>query len=237
MVWLILNSNDNSVSVIYELLLKAYGPQGWWPLLSRAGQPGVDSLGYHKGNYEFPKTDHDRFEICVGAILTQNTAWTNVLKALQSLVHSKVFSKKDMVKLTPEHLAGFIRSAGYHNQKAKKLLLFLKYEGPFSRDGLLGIWGIGPETADSMLLYAYKELVFVIDAYTKRIFSRIGLVSANANYDQMQSFFHKNLPNNVEVYQEFHALIVEHAKQHCSTKPLCGSCPLLSKCEFGKNLI
>ncbi len=237
MVRSFLNRHADFIGVVhsaYSILREAYGPQGWWPLFSRRNTLGFDGKGYHKGDYSYPRTDNDRFEISVGAILTQNTAWTNVEKALHSLVFNNAFSTAAIRSLPTAELAQCIRSAGYHNQKAKKLHAYLNYKGPIAREGLLSIWGIGAETADSILLYAFNKPIFVIDAYTRRIFSRMGVISEKATYDEVQSFFHKALPKKTQVYQEFHALIVEHAKQHCRTKPLCVSCPLQPLCEYSK---
>ena len=221
---------------VYRILLKAYGPQGWWPMLRRAGTPGFDSHGYHRGDYSYPKSDADQFEIAVGAILTQGTAWKNVETALLCMLGRKIVSREAISMLPEKELARCIRSSGYHNQKAKKLKAFVAYRGEITMQGFLSVWGIGPETADSIVLYAYSQSFFVVDAYTRRIFSRIGLIREKDRYDSIQAFFQKNLPGKIDLYQEYHALIVEHAKQHCRVKPLCKSCPLLPLCALGKSL-
>jgi len=199
------------INKVYSILLKEYGKQGWWPL-----------HGDHSG--KLPQNDAERFEICLGAILTQNTAWKNVEKALKNF---KTISRKEINQLTDEQLKEIIRPAGYYNQKTKKIREFLKLK-EFTREKLLQTWGIGPETADSILLYAYQEPFFVIDTYTKRIFSRLGLDFTD--YNNLQNIFHTSLKKDPEIYKEYHALIVEHCKRHCLTKPKCENCPLLNIC-------
>lgn len=202
---------------VYNLLMKEYGPQGWWPLscLQRNG------CSYHKGDYSYPKNSKQRFEICVGAILTQNTSWKNVEKALLNLKGN--IDAKKIVSMSPDKLAELIRPAGYFNQKAKKLKIFSKFflnlKKTPSRDELLSIWGIGPETADSILLYAYNIPSFVIDAYTKRFLIKLKLADEKTSYDDMKKLFEKVVKKEFKVYQEYHALIVEHAKRYYSKKP------------------
>lgn len=227
----------NRFRKIYSILYREYGPQGWWPLTPR----GKTRTKHHSGR---PKTEGDRFEIMIGAILTQNTAWTNVEKALEQLHKSRLVRHDVLLKVRKDKVAGLIRSAGYYNQKAERLLLvskFVKAHGMKSllakdvselREMLLAVKGIGPETADSIMLYAFEKPSFVIDAYTKRIFSRIGLCDADVSYDELQEMFVKNLDPDVDVYQEYHALIVEHAKRHCRTKPDCKGCPVSGICRY-----
>ncbi len=134
-----------------------------------------------------------------------------------------------------------MKPAGYFNQKSKKLKTLSEFwislkRGHPSRDSLLSLWGIGPETADSILLYAFKVPVFVVDAYTRRIFSRLGFISAKADYEEIRSLFESRLPSEYSLFQEYHALIVEHAKRYCLTKPLCQDCPLKKECEWGREL-
>ena len=149
----------------YNKLYSLYGPQGWWPIEGK----------YHKNNFLYPKNENQKFEICIGAILTQNTSWKNVEKALQKMHENNLIDAKKISRINDNKLARVIISSGYHNQKAKKLKMFAKFylslknKTPL-RSELLEIWGIGPETADSILLYAYNYPTFVIDAYTKRIF-------------------------------------------------------------------
>jgi endonuclease III related protein len=218
---------------IYRQLLKLYGPQGWWPLLELEGSVGKNPTktgsvrGYHPGDYSYPKTDSQRFEICVGAILTQNTAWPNVEKAFLNMRRLHLLSPGAIMKAEPAKLGEAIRAAGYYNQKAKKLKIFAEFysrlpaEGAGlknkkrapSRDELLSLWGIGPESADSMLLYAFKIPSFVVDAYTRRIFSALGCFDKDERYDTIKQMFEKAIPKDYRIYQEFHALIVEHAKR------------------------
>jgi len=226
---------------LYERLLAAYGPQGWWPLPSRAGKRGFDSRGYHRGSYRWPRTAAERFEIIMGAILTQNTAWTNVEKALDRLHEEGLALPADLAAVPAARLSRLIRSSGYFNQKAKKLretaLAFLGTSalsegGTPSRERLLSLWGIGPETADSILLYAFRQPVFVVDAYTRRFLERVGIIEDGAGYDAIQQLFHHGLPADHETYNEMHALIVEHAKRHCRAAPVCRGCPVSRSCRY-----
>ena len=221
---------------IYSILLKSYKPQGWWPL-----SKGKIQTKHHNGP---PKNDKDRFEIIVGAILTQNTSWKNVELAIENLNRNNLLSIEKIRKIPVKKLARLIRSSGYHNQKADRLKIMANYlsknqikklfKKPAQelRKELLSIKGIGPETADSIILYSAQKPVFVVDAYTKRIFSRIGLINEKADYDEIQNFFMKKLENKTKIFKEYHALIVEHAKIHCKTKPLCGGCPIKKLCRY-----
>ncbi len=223
-----------NIKKIYNCLLSEYGPQGWWPLLDFRGRNPTKTgsiKGYHPRDYSFPKNDRQRFEICCGAILTQSVAWSSVEKALMNLKKIKAIEATAINKINIEKLKSAIKPAGYFNQKAKKLKEFAKFyislkgKTP-TREQLLSVWGVGRETADSILLYAYKVPIFVVDAYTKRIFSKLGFFKESADYDEIRELFEKNLPKDFKIYQEFHALIVEHAKRHY-TKKLCGiNCPL-----------
>lgn len=225
---------------IYDILQREYGPQGWWPVTDdEKTQPS-----YHKGDYTFPRTNQQLFEIMVGAILTQNTSWKNVEKALMQLNHYQLLSADAITKIHLKTLAKHIRSSGYHNQKAKKLKHLVQFleQYPFPelkkrtaselRELLLNVHGIGPETADSIVLYAFNKPLFVIDAYTKRIFSRIGLCKEDVSYDELQHKIVNELIDEVQIYNEYHALLVEHAKRYCRTKPLCEDCPLKNGCTF-----
>ncbi|MEK6816474.1 MAG: hypothetical protein AABY09_02590 [Nanoarchaeota archaeon] len=224
------------LSLVYSLLLKEYGNQGWWPL----SKDGLHSL-HHKGA---PASDKDRFEIMVGAILTQNTAWTNVEKALHNLNKEKLLDLNRMHNADTNYLASLIRPSGYYNIKAKKLknltsflLTFRSFDELFRheniRELLLSVNGIGPETADSIILYSAEKPYFVIDAYTRRIFSRV-LGKEFSTYHEWQMLFMDNLKHDTEMFKEYHALIVEHAKNHCKTKPICEGCPLSRKCNYLK---
>ena len=200
--------------------MKSYGPQGWWPLLDVKGTNPTKTgsiQGYHPGDYSYPKDDRQKFEICIGAILTQNTSWPNVEKALLNLDKIDAIDPKRIMKLDDKTITEAIRPAGYFNQKAKKLRIFSEYylnlrgRTP-ARDDLLDVWGIGPETADSILLYAYKEPQFVVDTYTRRILKSIGIIDDKSSYDDIKTLFEREIEKKYEIYQEFHALLVEHAK-------------------------
>ncbi|MBI2663718.1 endonuclease III domain-containing protein [Candidatus Woesearchaeota archaeon] len=184
----------------YKRLLEKHGAQGWWPL---NGQ-------YNPGDYSHPKNEAQRFEICVGAILTQNTAWKNAEKALKEMIKQKLLSAEAITESPLQKLSAAIKPAGYYNQKAKKLKIFSKFFAETKkpeREQLLGLWGIGEETADSILLYAYKQPEFVVDAYTKRLFK------LNKPYAEIKAMFENALPKDYRIYNEFHALIVAEGKR------------------------
>lgn len=226
---------------LYRKLLSTYGPQGWWPLTAVSASGGgsqptkTGSLqGYHPGDYSYPHTDSERFEICVSAVLTQNTAWPNVEKALLRLISTVgELSPATVMALDEEVLKEAIRPAGYYNQKAAYLRAFAAFyqdiDGRIpTRSELLSVKGVGKETADSILLYAYKVPVFVVDAYTKRILCGLDVIEEDAGYDEVQALFHSWLKKDVVVYQEFHALLVEHAKRWYAKKPYSKNDPLAS---------
>jgi endonuclease III related protein len=209
---------------VYQRLLGRYGPQQWWPA-------------------ESP------FEVVVGAILTQSTAWQNVARAIANLKAAAVLSPQALLALPEEELAALIRPSGYFRAKARKLRAFLavladEYEGdldrlfalstPVLRERLLAIYGIGPETADSIALYAGGHPLFVVDAYTRRVFERLGLADERVTYAELQRLFSENLPLDVCLYNEYHALIVRHGKYVCRTQPRCGDCVLLAICPTGR---
>ncbi len=191
-------------------------------------------------------SEKECLEICLGAILTQNTNWENVRKALARLKAARVLDLEKLLRISPPKLEALIRSSGYFRQKSRKIKVFA--EEAFERGGslknwlsgslrnarkeLLELWGIGPETADSILLYAFKHPVFVIDAYTMRISRRLGWMRT-PEYSRLQKFFKKNLPRKSFLYAEFHALLVALAKNHCRTKPVCLGCPVLDSCVHG----
>ncbi len=203
---------------IYQKLFDTYGSQHWWP-------------------------GDSPFEVMVGAILTQNTNWQNVEKALRNIKDADLLEPmalfKNRVKI-PE----LIKPSGFYRLKTERLIAFLKYyiekyQGEIEnlkhkktedlRGELLAISGIGPETADSILLYALNRPVFVVDTYTRRVLSRHKMIGNNANYDEIQKFFHDNLPDNTQLYNEYHALIVRLGKHRCKkNEPDCHSCPLYS---------
>ena len=204
------------LALMYKKLYSSFGPQHWWP-------------------GETP------FEVAVGAILTQNTNWSNVEKAIANLKKDKVLNPKALHDMSHARLASLIRPAGYFNIKAKRLKNFIsflinEYHGSMSRMAkedlssirkkLLSVNGIGPETADSIMLYALEKPVFVIDAYTKRVLSRHNILDHNASYDAFQGLFHSKLRENISLFNEYHALFVRLAKENCRTKPLCTGCPL-----------
>ena len=200
---------------LYKTLLKAYGRRGWWPTTS----------------------DNKKFEIILGAILTQNTSWKQVEKAIANLKNNDLISQEAIKKVSLRRLASLIKPSGYFNQKAKRLKIinqFLEKNKNPTRDQLLEVNGIGPETADSILLYAFNQPSFVIDTYTKRIMQRLGY--KEESYGGLQALFQDNLPNDYKIYNEFHALFVEHAKTYCRKKPLCQKCPLNSRCNYIKAL-
>jgi endonuclease-3 related protein len=212
----------NVLLEIFDTLLAAYGPRFWWP----ADSP---------------------FEVCVGAILTQNTNWGNVEKAIANLKREGLLSPEGLRDIPTAQLAECIRPAGYFNVKSARLKDFIAWLFSEQRVGLAdmfaGDWqelrvdllqvrGIGPETCDSILLYAGHKPSFVVDAYTKRLFSRLGLISPKASYDEVRDLFMESLPADVELFNEYHALIVEHCKERCRTRPLCGECVLRFRCEY-----
>jgi len=223
--------------MIYKKLLEDYGPQGWWPLVDHAGSNPTKSgsvNGYHPGDYSLPKTDEQVFEICIGAILTQNTSWPSVEKALLNLKRAGGIDIKNIKKLSDGKLKELIKPAGYYNQKADYIREFVVFfeglEGVEpSRKQLLDVKGIGPETADSILLFAFKQPSFVVDAYTRRIFVNLGLIDKKDSYDHVKKLFEDNLDKDYKMYQEYHALLVEHAKRYYQTRDQYHNCPLYKK--------
>lgn len=202
---------------VYDRLYARFGPQQWWP-------------------GETP------FEVLVGAVLTQNTSWKNVEKALSNLHEDGLLEPRRLYELAREELAELIRPAGYYRVKAKRLgnlldFVFDRYDGSLEamfsvdvatlREQLLGVNGIGPETADSIILYAAARPVFVIDAYTRRVFGRHRLVAADDPYDRLQRQLHHALPPDAGLFNEYHALLVRVGKENCRKgQPRCGGCPL-----------
>ncbi len=210
---------------IYNLLYEEFGSQKWWPTTLE----GSLHPTYHGKRIN----EKQRFEIIVGAILTQNTSWKNVENAIYNLNKNKLLDLSKIKNISQKKLASLIKPAGYYNQKSERLKIaadfFSKNKNP-AREQLLEVKGIGPETADSILLYAFNKPYFVVDAYTKRIFSRLGFCKDNCKYNELQELFHKSLPKDAKLYNEFHALLVELAKKHCTKKPGCADCPINSFC-------
>lgn len=201
---------------VYDALFDRWGPQHWWPARTR-------------------------LEMMLGAILTQNTAWTNVEKAIANLRANDALNFSTLESVPEKALAKWVRPAGYFNQKASYIKGMIaaireRFDGSLDklfaletqalRKELLSWKGIGAETADSILLYAARRPVFVVDAYTKRFLSRHGICEKKASYDSVAKLFTDNLPEDVQLYNEYHALIVKLGKEHCNTKPRCEGCPL-----------
>ncbi len=209
--------NSNHFLRVYDRLHEHFGPQQWWP--------GETPL-----------------EVMVGAVLTQNTNWANVEQAINNLKKAGKLSYAALRDLPVDELAAYIRPSGYYNIKARRLgnllqMIEEEYEGEIdflfedsleeSRENLLRVKGVGPETADSILLYAAQKPIFVIDTYTHRVFSRHHLVEQDTDYFNLQQEFMDSLPQEVSLFNEFHALIVAVAKEFCKkTKPRCNECPL-----------
>ena len=202
---------------IFRRLYSAFGPQQWWPAQSA-------------------------FEVMVGAILTQNTNWSNVETAIASLKSNKLLDAKKLYKIKPEKLAGLIKSAGYYNIKARRLKSFLSFffnnysaninimaslDLATLRKQLLEVNGIGQETADSILLFALNKPIFVIDTYTKRVLLRHGLIKEGTDYRGVQDIFMRNLKADTKLFNEYHALLVKLGKDYCHKQnPKCEICPL-----------
>lgn len=217
----------NIINLAYERLLNTYGAQGWWPLIDSNGINPTKSgsvNGYHPGNYSYPKTANQQFEISIGAILTQNTAWPNVEKALMNLKNYCGIRCEEVNNLDINKLKELIKPAGFFNQKSLYIKnycnFFLDLEGRVpNRSELLSLKGIGEESADSIMLYAFKVPEFVIDAYTKRIFTHLGIINGKEKYRVLKELFQNSIEKDLVIYQEYHALIVEHAKRYYSKKP------------------
>jgi len=206
---------------VFDRLYRHFGEQFWWP----ASSP---------------------FEVIVGAVLTQNTAWANVEKAIKNLKHRDLLTPQKISRHPLQKLERLVHPTGFYRQKAKRLKTISKYLEEYYqgdckkifarplddlRRELLGINGLGPETVDSILLYAGGKSVFVIDAYTKRLCQRLGISQSN-DYEGLRNFFEQNLPRDVRLFNEFHALIVALAKDYCRVKPTCKRCPLKKNCRF-----
>lgn len=224
------NNLTRKLNDIYNSLLGKFGDQNWWPGESKE-------------------------EIIIGAILTQNTNWKNVEKSINNLKANNLINFYNITKINTEKLAQIIRTSGYYNQKAKRLKLVTEFfnKNPLSilenclteelREKLISVNGIGAETADSILLYAFNRTTFVIDAYTKRIFNRLGFWNEKISYKDAQDFFMNNLSpsdgsasgGDVNLFNEYHALLVKFGKDICKKIPLCNKCPLKSECVSDTN--
>jgi len=212
---------------IYESLSNHFGPRHWWP--------GESNL-----------------EVCIGAVLTQNTAWKNVEKAIANLKASVKLELHHLAAVPEKKLAELIKPSGYYNLKAKRLralLSFLagcnggdwrgylrKLKLETAREKLLSVYGIGPETADSILLYAAQRPSFVIDAYSLRFGGRYGIFPEKTGYEAAREYFMKKLPHRTRLYNEYHALLVALGHNYCKPKPLCGECPLGKNCGSATTL-
>ncbi len=212
---------------VYGRLYQRYGSQQWWP-------------------------SDGPFETIVGAILTQNTAWRNVERAISNLKSAQALTPGKLREISQETLAALVRPSGYFNTKARKLKAFaehlgtrynddlnafLSQDGSLLRQELLSIYGIGEETADDILVYAARLPSFVVDSYTRRILERLGLVSESIGYEAIQRLFHESLPSDVQVFNEYHALLDRHAKETCRKSPVCDGCCLLDLCPMGRKML
>jgi endonuclease III related protein len=209
-------ANRRTLAAYYEALSAHFGPSGWWP-------------------------GDTPFEVAVGAVLTQNTAWTNVEKAIRNLKVSRMLTPRAVIRAPLEELEAALKPSGYFRVKARRLRSFCqflieRYNGDMERMAreplaslrpeLLEVHGIGPETADDILLYACGKPVFVVDAYTRRILARHELVPANINYEPLRHLFECHLPADVDLYKDYHAQLVYTGKDYCKTNPDCQNCPL-----------
>ncbi len=216
-----------SFNEIFKKLLDTYSYQGWWPITDYTGTNPTktgSTQGYHPKDYSFPRNSLEQFEIVIGAILTQNTSWPQVEKSIINLKELINLSPYEILELGEEDFKKAIKPSGYFNQKynylrnVSEFYISLEDRTPERKD-LLSVKGIGPETADSILLYAYGQKEFVVDAYTRRIFSYLGLINEKDSYNRIKKRFEDDFDGDVNDYQEYHALIVEHAKNHYLKKP------------------
>ena len=214
--------NKKILETVYTRLLDSYGKQNWWPA-------------------ESP------FEVMVGAILTQNTAWLNVEKAINNLKQEKCLSAQAILKRKDNEVAELIRPSGYFNIKTKRLKNYCQWfldqggleslkkeETSVLRKSLLGVNGVGPETADDILLYAFERPVFVVDVYTRRLFTRLGLINGTEDYETIRKFFENALEPDHQLFNEYHALIVRHAKEKCTDTDECRHCRVEAPPETGQ---
>ncbi len=226
---------------LYRMLAREFGPRHWWPVTER---------GEKKPSYKRRSrlSARQKFEVCVGAILTQNTAWKNAERAIENLLNAGILSVQGISSTPGKRLASLIKPSGYFNQKSLRIKRFAahvrkEYAGNLEkmlskpaaqlRQELLSLHGIGEETADSIMLYAAGRPVFVVDAYTKRIAERV-FGKEFRSYAELQQFFWEGMPRSVPKYGEFHALLVELGKNFCTKKPQCGKCPINKNCCYYK---
>lgn len=237
---------SHNLNKVYQILYTEFGPQGWWPVYDS----GFKTVKYHPRRYRV-LNEKEAFEISVGAILTQNTTWKNVEKCIIKLNEYNLISPYALNKLNSEKLESLIRSSGYYKQKTLKLKYFSrwliseggnlltlpgKYNLSQIRERLLSVKGIGRETADSIILYAMSLPTFVIDSYTKRIYSRLFSDNKEYEYDALKKIFEAALKSSYILYNEYHALIVKLAKDYClKNNPLCEKCVLKKICNYGRN--
>ena len=200
---------------LYNIFFSIYGAQGWWPVRSE-----IEGRGYHPGKFGLPATEKGKFEVCMGAILTQNTSWIQVEKALGNLFAAKINTAKKILTANSEVIANLIAPSGYRNQKTAYLKNIAKWfaevtggELETMRSELLKVKGVGRETADSILLYAFHLPTFVIDTYTKRTLAALKIFDETTDYETLRKWFMDGLEPSVELFQEYHALFVEHGKQ------------------------
>jgi endonuclease-3 related protein len=215
-------SGRPSLRAVYRRLAAAHGPQHWWP-------------------------GDSRFEIMVGAVLTQNTAWTNVERAIANLKRARALTPEAIVAAPHARLATWLKPSGYFNIKARRLKSMCRWliaQGGVRalarmnthdlRTALIAVHGIGAETADDIVLYAFERSVFVIDAYTRRIFARLGHIQGEEGYETLRQLFERTLGADTRLFNEYHALIVRHGKEICRARPRCEICVLSATCSFGR---
>lgn len=219
----------NKIFNIYNKLYETYGPQGWWPFMDLKEY-------YHKLDYSYPKDENQIFEVCLASILTQNRSFKQVVQSLNNLKNANVLNYKKIKALPIDVLKELIKPSGYSNQKSQYILNFIEFFEKLNgkiptREELLSIKGVGEETADSMLLYGFKQPHFKVDAYTKRLLIHNGIIDEKVKYIDIKNYFEKELQKKIKdrerlviIYQEYHALIVCHSKLYYSKQPYGNGC-------------
>lgn len=219
----------NKIYKIYNRLFQEYGAQGWWPFMDVKGY-------YHKLDYSYPKDINQVFEVCLASILTQNRNFKQVVQSLTNLKKADVLNYKKIKSMPIDDFKELIKPSGYRNQKAQYVLNFIEFFENLNgktptRDELLNIKGVGEETADSMLLYGFKQPHFKVDAYTKRVLLNYNLINEKTKYIEIKNLFEEELKKEIKdeekliiVYQEYHALLVFHAKIYYQKKPYGENC-------------